>query len=174
MVNAVHQGLHVSVAIGKLFGIKLPIAHIVLPAVIERDPPKSQSLRRRKRVIHLLRLNFPSISPGAPDCAERVVGSRGHLETLFHHEAPVVGERAEVVSLMDGDEGAKGMKIFAGAQCDIFGEAYRDGGMCSIGHGYGEGNQLRPRLDVSYSNSNVTPPDVDSRRAAAIIVGIHA
>ncbi len=46
--------------------------------------------------------------------------------------------------------------------------------MCSIGHGYGEGNQLRPRLDVSYSNSNVTPPDVDNRRAAAIIFGIHA
>src|SRR6266576_622447 len=46
--------------------------------------------------------------------------------------------------------------------------------MCSIGHGDGEGNQLRPRLDVSYSNSNVTPPDVDNRRSATIIIGIHA
>src|SRR5450755_1702702 len=109
MVNAVHQGLHVSVAVREFLGIKLPIAHIILPAVIERDPPKSQSLRRRKRVIHLLRLNFSSISPCAPNGTEGVVGSRGHLETFFHHEAPIIGERAEVVSLMDGDEGAKGM-----------------------------------------------------------------
>src|SRR5579863_6060515 len=46
--------------------------------------------------------------------------------------------------------------------------------MCSIGHGYGQGNQLWPRLNVSHGNSYVTPPDVDDRRAAAIIVGIHA
>src|ERR1051325_6451128 len=116
LVNAVLQSLHVSVAIGKLLGIKLPVTHIVLPAIIQRDPPKSQSLRRRKRVIHLLRLNFSSISPCAPDCAEGVIGSRGHLETLLHHEPPVLRERAKVVSLMDGDEGAKGMKRLAGAQ----------------------------------------------------------
>src|SRR5215831_6602854 len=46
--------------------------------------------------------------------------------------------------------------------------------MCGIGHGYGKGNQFRPSLDVSYSNSNVAPPDVDDRRTAAIVVGIHA
>src|SRR5579863_4323191 len=46
--------------------------------------------------------------------------------------------------------------------------------MRGIGHGYWQGNQLRPRLDVSHSYSNVTPPDVDNRRAAAIVVGIHA
>src|ERR1017187_3466881 len=46
--------------------------------------------------------------------------------------------------------------------------------MCSVGHGYGEGNQLWSRLDVSHSHSDVTPPDVDDRRTAAIVAGIHA
>src|SRR5437660_12912404 len=46
--------------------------------------------------------------------------------------------------------------------------------MYRIVHEDVEGNQLRPRLDVSYGNSNVTPPDVDNRRAATIIIGIHA
>src|SRR4029077_6873526 len=116
LVDAVHQGLHVSVAVWKFLGIKLPIANIVLPTIVERDPPESQSLRRRQRVIHLLRLNLSAISPRTPDGAERVIGSRGHLKTLLHHEAPVVGERAEVVPLVDRDEGAKGMKTFARAQ----------------------------------------------------------
>src|ERR1700730_236150 len=46
--------------------------------------------------------------------------------------------------------------------------------MRGIRHGYGERNQLRPRLDVSHRHSNVTPPDVDNRRAAAIVAGVHA
>src|SRR5579872_5558582 len=109
LVDAVHQGLHVGVSVWKFLGIELPITDIILPTIVERDPLKSHSLRRRKRVIHLLRLNLSAISPRTPDGAERVIGSRGHLETLFHHEAPVVDERAEVVPLMNGDEGAKGM-----------------------------------------------------------------
>src|SRR5438309_1543883 len=115
LVNAVHQGLHVSVSAGELLGVKRPVAHIVLPTVVERDPRKSQAFHRRKCVIYLLRLNLSSISPRAPDGAESVVGSGGHLEPLFHHEAPIVGERAKVVSLMDGDEGAKRMKTFTRA-----------------------------------------------------------
>src|SRR5438067_2452404 len=82
---------------------------------VERDPGKSQSLRRRKRARHLLRLNRSSISPRAPDGAESVAGRSCHLETFFHHEAPVIGERAEVVSLMDGNESSKRMKTFAWA-----------------------------------------------------------
>src|SRR5271166_4461490 len=98
LVNAVHQGLHVSISVGKFLGIKLPVSHIVLPAVVERDPRKSQSFCRRKRVIHLLRLNVWSISPRAPNGSESVTGSCSDLETSLHHEAPVIGERAEVVS----------------------------------------------------------------------------
>src|SRR6202041_988173 len=104
----------------------------------------------------------------APDCSESVVRSGGHLEALFHHEAPVVGEHAEVVPLMDGDKGAKRMEGSARAERDHLGEAYRDFGVRGIGHGYGQGNLLWPRLDVANSNSNVTPPDVDNRRAAAL------
>src|SRR5205823_9558098 len=115
LVNAVNQGLHVSVSAGEFLGIKRPIAHIVLPTIVERDPHKSQAFYRRKCVIYLLRLHRSAIPPRTPDCTERVLGSAGHLETLFHHEAPVVGERAEVVSLVDGDEGAKRMKTFTGA-----------------------------------------------------------
>src|SRR4051794_24240765 len=115
LVNAVHQRLNIGISVGKFFGIKLPIAHIVLPAVVERDPGKSQSLRRRKRAVHLLRLNRSPISPRAPDGAESIIGRGGHLETLLHHETPVIGERAEVVSLMDGDESTKCMKTFAWA-----------------------------------------------------------
>src|SRR5580704_19034056 len=116
LVNAVHQSLHVRVSVGEFLRIKLPVAHIILPTVVKRDPRKSQPLRRRKCVIHLLRLNFSSISPCAPDGAESVSGSGGHLETLLDHEAPVIDERAEVVSLVDGDERAKGMKTFTGIE----------------------------------------------------------
>src|ERR1035437_6931252 len=114
LVNAVNQGLNVSVSVGEFLGIKRPIAHIVLPTVVQRDPHKSQAFPRRKCVIPLLRLHRSAISPRAPDSAESVVGSGGRLEPLFHHEASVVGERAEVVSLVDGDEGAKRMKTFTG------------------------------------------------------------
>src|ERR1700728_3830349 len=174
LVDAVHQGLHVGVSVGEFLGIKLPIAHIVLPTVVERDPDKSQALSGRKCVIYLLGLNLSSIPPGAPDGAESVVGSGGGLEPLFHHEAPVIGECAEVVSLVDGDEGAKRMKAFAGDEGDSFGEADRNPGVRRIRHGYGQGNQLRPRLDGSPSNSNVPPPDVDNRRAATVIAGGEA
>src|SRR6267143_5810908 len=174
LVNAVNQGLHVSVSVGEFLGIKRPIAHIVLPTVVERDPHKSQAFHRRKCVVYLLRLHRSAISPRAPDGAESLVGSSGRLEPLFHHEAPVVGERAEVVSLVDRDEGAKRVKTFTRAERDSFGEAYGNPGMCGIGHGYGEGNQLRPRLDVSHSHSNVTPPNIDNRRTATIVAGVHA
>src|ERR1700730_12480508 len=115
LVNAVNQGLHVSVSAREFLGIECPIAHVVLPTVVERDPRKSQALHRRKRVIHLLRLHRSAISPCAPDGPESIVGSGGRLEPLFHHEASVVGERAEVVSLVNSDEGAKRMKTFTGA-----------------------------------------------------------
>ena len=46
--------------------------------------------------------------------------------------------------------------------------------MYGIGHGHGEGNQFRPPLDMSDGNSNVAAPDVNNRRTATIIVGIHA
>src|SRR3954447_10737287 len=115
LVNAVHQCLDIGISAGKFLAIKLPITHIVLPAVVERDPRESQSFGGRKRAIHLLRLNRSSISPRAPDGAESIIGRGGHLETLFHHEPPVIGERAEVVSLMDGDESTKCMKTFAWA-----------------------------------------------------------
>src|ERR1700679_2690682 len=114
LVNTVHQGLHVGVSVGEFLGIQLPITHIVLPTVVERDPRKSQSLCRRKCVIDLLRLNFPAISPGAPNGAESVIGSGRHLETLLYHEAPVIDESTEVVSLVHGDERSKGMKTFTG------------------------------------------------------------
>src|SRR5580693_4209774 len=119
----------------ELFGIELPIAHIVLPAVVERDPLESQSLCRRKRVIHLLRLYRSAVSPRAPDCPKAIGGSRGHLEPLFHHEAAVAGERAEVISLVDGNESAKGMKAFTRAQRNFMGVAHSHPGMCGIGHG---------------------------------------
>ena len=45
LVNAVHQGLHVGISMREFLGIKRPIAHIVLPTVVERDPHKSQALR---------------------------------------------------------------------------------------------------------------------------------
>ena len=93
---------------------------------------------------------------------------------MFHHEAPIVGERAEVISLVDGNESAKRMKAFAGAERDSLGEAHGNLGVRGIRHGYGQGNQLRPGFDMSHSNSNVTPPDVDNRRAATIIAGVHA
>src|SRR5947208_9321038 len=73
LVNAVNQGLYVSVSVGEFLGIKSPIAHIVLPTVVERDPHESQVFHRRKCFIYLLRVNLSSISPRAPDCAESVV-----------------------------------------------------------------------------------------------------
>ncbi len=57
LVNAVNHGLDVSVSVGEFLGIKRPIAHIVLPTVVERDPHKSQAFHRRKCVIHLLGLH---------------------------------------------------------------------------------------------------------------------
>ncbi len=102
--------------LGKFLGIKLPITDVVLPTVVECHPSESQTLYRWQRAIHLLRLDRSAISPRAPDRAESVLGSCRHLETLLHHEAPVVNERAEVVSLVNGDEGAKCMKTFAGAE----------------------------------------------------------
>ena len=113
-MNAVNQGLHVSVSAGEFLGIERPIAHIVLPTVVERDPRKSQAFHGRKCVIYLLRLHRSAISPRAPDCPESVVGSSSHLEPLFHHEASVVGERAEVVAPVDSDKGAKRMKTLTG------------------------------------------------------------
>src|SRR5580692_2294880 len=70
LVNTVHQGLHVSVSVGELLGIERPIAHVVLPTVVECDPLKSQSFYRRKRVIHLLGLHRSAVSPCAPNGAE--------------------------------------------------------------------------------------------------------
>src|ERR1700733_13402270 len=156
LVNAVHQGFHIGVSVGEFLGIKLPIAHIVLPTVVEGDPLESQSLCRRKRVVDLLRLHRSAISPSAPNRPETILGSGGHFKPLFHHEAAVVGEGAKVISLVDGDEGAKGMKAFTGTQRDFFTKAYSDRGMSGIGHGYGERNELRPCLDVSHSHANVT------------------
>src|SRR5450759_626212 len=77
LVNAVTHGLHFSVSVGEFLGIQRPIAHVVLPTVVERDPHKSQAFHRRKCVVHLLGLHRSAISPRAPDCAESVVGSGG-------------------------------------------------------------------------------------------------
>src|SRR5882724_7684238 len=90
LVNAIHQGFHVSISFGEFLRIKLPIAHVVLPAVVECHPLKSQALHRRERVIHLLRLDRSAISPRTPDSTESLIGSRGHLEPLPCHEPSVV------------------------------------------------------------------------------------
>src|SRR3954468_8782127 len=113
LVNAIHQGLHVSISVGEFLGIELPITHIILPTVVEGHPCETQALHCRERVIHLLRLNCSAVSPRAPDCTKTAVRSFSHLKTLLHHEASVVSERAEVVSLVDCDESAKSMKTFA-------------------------------------------------------------
>src|SRR5580692_7129200 len=113
LMNTVYQGLHVRIAMRKLLGIECPVAHIVLPTVVECHPLKSQPLRRWKGVIYLLRLHRSPISPGTPDGTESVIGSCRRLKSLLHHEAPVAGERPEVVSLVNRDEGAKGMKTSA-------------------------------------------------------------
>src|ERR1700722_3743754 len=77
LMNAVDESLNVSVAVGEFLRIERPIAHVVLPAVVERDPFESQPLRRRKGVIHLLRLYRSAIAPRAPDGTESVIGSCG-------------------------------------------------------------------------------------------------
>src|SRR5580658_11141313 len=141
-MNAVYQSLDVSVAVGEFLGVERPIAHIILPAVVECDPHKSQALCRWKCVIYLLRLHRSAISPRAPDGTESIIGSCGCMEALFHHEAPVVGERPEVVSLVNRDEGAKGMETLSRVESDSFVEANSNFGVRGIGHGYGQGNQL--------------------------------
>src|SRR3954463_14781932 len=43
-----------------------------------------------------------------------------------------------------------------------------------IGHRHRQGNQLGAKLDMSHSDSDITTPDVDDRRATAVVTGIHA
>src|SRR5437764_7605702 len=46
--------------------------------------------------------------------------------------------------------------------------------MGRIGHRHGQGNQLGPKLDMSHSDSDIMTPDIDNRRATAVVTGIHA
>src|SRR5258708_39624969 len=103
-MNVVDQRLDVSVSTGEFLGIQRPIAHIVLPTVVERDPHKSQAFSRWQRVIHLLRLNGPAISPRAPDGPESVSGRGGCVTALLHHELPSIAERTRIVFLATSDD----------------------------------------------------------------------
>ena len=73
MVDPVHERLHIRVAAGKFFRIEGPIAHVVLPSVIERDPDEAHTFHGRQGVMDLFGLKGPSVSPGAPDGAIRVI-----------------------------------------------------------------------------------------------------
>src|SRR5947208_884594 len=173
-MDAVNQGLHIGVSMRKFLRIKDPIADIILPSIIECDPTESQSLHGWQRVVDLLGLNRPAVSPRTPDCTESTIRRRGHLEALLDHETSVVGQGAEVVPLMDGGKGAKSMKTFARFQRRLMPENHGNAGMIGIWHRHRQRNQSRPRLNVSDCYSNIPAPDVDDRGAATVVTGIHA
>ena len=75
---------------------------------------------------------------------------------------------------MDGGEGAKSMKTFSGFQRSLMPENHGNAGMIGIGHRNRQRNQSRPRLNMSHCYSNIPAPDVDDRRAATVVTGIHA
>src|SRR5450631_2139549 len=49
-----------------------------------------------------------------------------------------------------------------------------DLGMTRIRHRDGQRNQPGPHVYVSHCDANIAAPDVDDRRAAAIVAGVHA
>src|SRR5215469_16280524 len=128
----------------KFLGIEDPIADIILPSIVERDPSESQSLHGWQRVVHLLGLNRPAVSPRAPDCAEGTIRCRGHLEPLLDHETSVVSQSAEVVPLMDGREGTKSMKTLSRFQRRLMPENHGNAGMIGIWHRHRQRNQSWP------------------------------
>ncbi len=73
-VDAIDQRFHVGVAVGKLLGVYAPIAIVVLPTIVQRDPGEAHLLDRWKRVVHLLELHRAAVTPRAPDRAKRAVG----------------------------------------------------------------------------------------------------
>src|SRR5215475_9059177 len=115
-MDTIHHGFDVSITVRKLLRIELPIAIIVLPTVVQRDPGKSHALDGGQRVVDLLRLEVPSVSPSAPDPSESALRSFGHLEPLFQHEPAVGKQRLEVVSVVHRNESTKGPEAFAGRQ----------------------------------------------------------
>src|SRR5215472_2081855 len=112
-MDAIHQSFHVGVSVGIFLRIKLPIADVVLPSVIERYPNESETFDSRQRVVKLLRHHGTAISPGAPDRSVSVVRGFGHREALLYHEAAILDQSAEVVSLMHCDESAESVKAFS-------------------------------------------------------------
>jgi len=73
-VDAIHEGLHVSVTVGKFLGIEGPIADVILPSIVEGDPGEAQTLHGWERFVDLPGLNRAAVAPRAPDRAEGIVG----------------------------------------------------------------------------------------------------
>src|SRR4030095_8770203 len=135
LVNLVHHCFDVGIAAWKLLRIELPIAIIVLPTVVQGDPGKSHALNCGQCVIDLLRLEVASVSPRAPDRSESTFWGFGHLEPLFQHEAAVRKQRLEIVSVMHGNERAKGVEVFAGLQILLVSILHTDLSLTCVEHG---------------------------------------
>ena len=137
-MNPAHHRPDVSIAVGKLLRIELPVTIIVLPAVIQRDPGKSHSLNFWQCVVNLLRLEVAPVSPSAPDRSKSTLRGFGHLKALFHHELTVGKQRLEVVSLVDCNERAKRVEAFARLQGLVTTILHADPGLARVGHGNGQ------------------------------------
>jgi hypothetical protein len=145
-----------------------------LPAVVESDPGKSQLLGGREGVVNLFQLDVAAVSPGAPDGAEGAVGRGRHLKSLMDHETAEFAEGAEVVSLMDRDEGVKSVKAFARLQGLFFLRLHGYRGVSCVGHGNRERDQAGNGFDVAYREADVFAPDIDDGSASAVVAGVHA
>src|SRR4030095_2753780 len=121
-----------------------------------------------------LRLEVASVSPRAPDRSESTFWGFGHLEPLFQHEAAVRKQRLEIVSVMHGNERAKGVEAFAGLQRLLMSILHTDLSLTCVEHRNWKGNQMRSRFGVPYSDTRVSAPHVNNRRAASIVARVHA
>ena len=158
----------------KLLGVDTPIAIVVLPTIVQRDPGETHLLDRRKRVVHLLELYRAAVAPGAPDGTKSAVGRRSHLKSLPHHKTSIFRERAKVVSLMHGDKCAESMEDLARIQRSVAIRADGHVGMTRVRHGNGKRYEARSRFDVANGQANVFAPHIDNGSAPAVVAGIHA
>src|SRR5580704_3576028 len=157
-MDTIDERFHVGIAMRKFLGVDGPIAIVVLPTIIQRDPGKTHLLNGRKRVVDLLELHRAAVAPGTPDRAKRAVGRRGHLKSLSHHEAPVFRKCAKVVPMMHRNKCAKSVEALSRLDRSLLIRADGHSSMTRIRHGNGKGYEARPGLDVADGESDVFAP----------------
>ena len=173
-VNALYHGLHVRIAGRELGRVRPPVAFGDLPAVVDHRPAEAELLHHRQAVEDLLRCELAAIAPRAPDRLERVLRRRRNLQALMLHERGVGAQRGEMIAAVHAHESARGVEARTGRQRKGALRAQRQFRVAAALAAHRQRHQFRRQFNVADRQADVATPNVDDRRAAAVIGTVHA